>query len=135
MSSVSIAVMPHNKDLALIIAKNLRYFMKLTPKNASEPRFKSARALGLKAGISPNTVTNYLKPKQRTVTLDKPDGYPVLDKLAALASVLECDVWELLHPDIEKERREKAMYQEIIASFHKMTGKPITETGDIKVQR
>lgn len=134
MSSVTIADMPHNKDVALIIAKNLRYFMKLPAKNTTVPRFRSARALGIKAGVSPNTVSNYLKPKQRTVTLDKPEGFPVLDKLAKLASELECDVWELLHPDIEKERREKAMYQEIIASFHKMTEKPITETTDIKAR-
>lgn len=105
------------KEIRLLISKNLRYFMKLR-------QIKSDNALAVLAGMSPNTVRNYVDPSKRTVTADKPEGYPVLDGLAKLAAKLDCDVWELLHPDIEKERLEKEMYENIKASLKKISEGP-----------
>lgn len=98
------------KDLRLLVSKNLRFFMGLR-------RFKSANALAVAAGVAPGTVRNYLDPRKRTTTSDKPEGYPVLDLLGKLAVKLECDVWELLHPDIEQSLRERDMYRKMETSF------------------
>ena len=38
---------------------------------------------------------------------------PSLDKLVLIADKLDCDVWELLHPDVEKARRDAARLQAI----------------------
>lgn len=101
------------KDLNTLIAKNLRYFM-------SRPscEYRNPNALGVKAGISPNTVRYLLDYKKRTVTRDKPEGYPTLDTLGKLAGPLGCKVWELLHPDIERSLREREMYRSIEADFN-----------------
>jgi hypothetical protein len=92
-----------------LIARNLRYFM-------AQPgaAYTNANSLGVAAGIAPNTVRNLLDPTKRTTTAEKPEGYPTLDKLAALSLKLGCEVWELLHPDIERSKRERVIYEQWI---------------------
>lgn len=94
-----------------IVAKNIRFFM-------SRPSsvYRTANSLA-GDGLAANTVRNLLDPKKRTTTLDKPVGYPTLDKLATIATKLGCEVWELLHPDIEQSLRERAMYRSIRKDF------------------
>ena len=93
------------KDLHQVLTDNLRYFMR-----RESSLYKTPNALGIAAGIAPNTVANLLHPEKRTVTSSKPKGYPTLDKLQAIATALGCEVWELLHPDIERSVREREMY-------------------------
>src|SRR5262245_33621312 len=95
-------------DLRRVIAGNLKYFMQ-----RPGSLYKTANALGVAAKVAPNTVRNLLDPRKRTVTSTKPEGYPTLDKLEALALRLGCEVWELLHPDLERSIREREMYSKI----------------------
>lgn len=105
--------MRKTQNINEILARNLKFFM-ARPSSL----YRTANSLA-GDGISANTVRNLLDPKKRTTTLDKPVGYPTLDKLAALAGKLGCEAWELLHPDIEQSLRERAMYKNIQANFHK----------------
>ena len=116
MSSGIVRSMSKSIDLRLTLAHNLRYFM-----SRKESLYKNANALGVAAKIAPNTVRHLLGTIPRTLGKKKPVGYPTLDKLEAIAKVLNCDVWHLLHPDIEKFIREQKFYEAVLANFHKMT--------------
>lgn len=96
-------------DLNKIVSRNLKYFM-----GQEGCSYRTPNALGVAARVSPNTVRNYLDPSKRTVTADKPDGYPRLDILGDLADKLNCEVWELLHPDIDRSQRERFHYQNML---------------------
>lgn len=100
--------MPNTLDLSAVLSRNLKYFMSL-----KSSTYRNANSLGKAARVSPNTVRNFLEPKRRTTTIWKPDGYPTLDKLEAIAKALDCAVWELLHPDIEKVKREAEFYKAV----------------------
>ncbi|MCR4304960.1 MAG: hypothetical protein NUV63_12190 [Gallionella sp.] len=110
--------MPKRLDLNMILAHNLRFFM------ARSELYKNPHALGIASGVAPNTVSNYLDHKKRTVTIEKAEGFPTLDRLASLASKLQCDVWELLHPDIEQSIRMREMYEKIEADYAARQSKP-----------
>jgi hypothetical protein len=111
MSSGIVFHMLKRLDLNLILAHNLRFFM------SHNEACKNPNALAIKAGVAPNTVRNYLDYKKRTVTLEKAEGFPTVDRLANLASQLGCEVWELLHPNIERSIREREMYEKIETDF------------------
>ena len=96
------------KDIRQIVAGNLRFFM-----GKDGALYRNANALGKAAGISPNSIRNLLDPKKRPVTTNKPDGYPTLDLILKIAKPLGCEVWELLHPDIQRSIRERIMYHNI----------------------
>lgn len=104
--------MKHRYDLSSILAHNLLFFMQ-----RDGSLYTNANALAVAAKVSPNTVRNLLQPKRRTVTSSKPDGYPTLDKLQAISAPLNCEVWELLHPDIKQSIREREMYRQIDISY------------------
>lgn len=112
MSSITILYMEKKRSLTEILAGNLAFFM--GREGCPHP---NANSLGTAAGVSPNSVRNLLDPKKRTVTSDKPDGYPTLDTVEKIALRLNVQVWELFHPDIEKSLRERAMYAKIQADF------------------
>lgn len=95
-------------DLSALLAKNLQFFMQ-----RSGCPYPNANALGKAAGISPSSVRHYLEPQKRPASTRKPVGFPTLDKLAAIADKLGVDVWELLHPDIERSLSEREMYRRI----------------------
>lgn len=83
--------------------------------------YRTANALAVAAGVAPNTVRNYLDPKKRAAKGEnKDEGYPTIDKLALLASKLGCEVWELLHPDIERSISEREMYKKVEADFNRI---------------
>jgi|GEM_PF-5664230 len=100
--------MEKKSALSKVIAANLRFFME-----RPGCEYRNANALGIAAKVAPNTVRNLLMPTRRTVTLSKPEGYPTLDKLERIAEKLECEVWELLHPDVKRSLREREMYKNI----------------------
>lgn len=79
--------------------------------------YRNPNSLGLAAQVAPNTIRNLLDPSKRTTTRDKPEGYPTLDILGKIAHKLSCEVWELLHPDIEKSIREREMYLRLEQNF------------------
>lgn len=117
--------MTKHEDLRLLLAKNLRYFM-----GREKSLYRNANALGKAAKIAPNTVRNLLGTIKRTTTEDKPEGYPTLDKLEAIAKALGCQVWELLHPDVEKSKREKEFYEAMLANFKKLPEEPPVKIKD-----
>lgn len=119
--SVDYVALPLNK----ILAKNLRFFM-------DQPgcAYRNANSLSQVSGVSANTIRNILTPSKRTVTSDKPEGYPVLDILEKLASHLKCQTWELLHPDIQKSLREREMYRNIVKTIPALRGIRESEKDD-----
>ena len=105
------------------MARNLAFFM-----SRETCLYKNANALGVASGVAPNTIRNLLDPSKRTTTRDKPEGYPTLDILGKIALKLPCEVWELLHPDIEKSIREREMYLRLEHTFKALpaqSGKPV----------
>lgn len=104
-------------DLRHTLAENLRFFM------GKSESYGNANRLGTALSISPNTVRNLLNPKQRPVTADKPEGYPTLDTLLKIAGRLDCQVWELLHPDIQRSIREREMYERIESDYQERAKK------------
>lgn len=108
------------RDLRQVIAQNLRYFMR-----RPDCQHRTPNALALAAGLAPNTVYNFLDPKRRTVTTRKPEGFPTLDKLEALAAKLpKCETWMLLHPDIQRALREIELYAGIERDYAARTAEP-----------
>lgn len=97
-----------SKSVNQILADNLRQLM-MRPDCA----YRTANALGVKAGIDPQTVRYLLDPAKRANAKKAGAHSPQIDKLEAIAKVLGCQVWELLHPDIEAARKE----HEIIQAF------------------
>lgn len=112
--------MQKTADLAQILAKNLKFFMA-----RDGAHYRNANALGIASGLSPNTIRNILDPAKRPVRVSKKaEGAPTLDKLTAIAAKLPCQVWELLHPDIEHSIREREMYARIERDFKEQTKRP-----------
>lgn len=118
MSSVTFISM--KKTLAHILSDNLAFFMR-----REGSLYKNPNALGVSAGVAPNTVRNLLHPSKRTVTADKPEGFPQLDNVEKVAKKLGVEVWELFHPNIEQSIRERQFYAAAQSSF---TQKPAEET-------
>ena len=92
-----------------ILARNLDYLMKLPGAH-----YPNANALGNAIGMSPNTIRNLLHPERRPSHGEKPLGFPTIDTLQKVAEKLGREVWELLHPDIERSIREREMYSDLI---------------------
>lgn len=101
-----------NSNLSKTMSRNLAFFM-----SRESCLYKNPNALAVAAGVAPNTIRNLLDPSKRTTTRDKPEGFPTLDILGKIASKLPCEVWELLHPDIEKSIREREMYLRLAHDF------------------
>lgn len=112
--------MENRPDLTALIAKNLKYLMGLPG-----CQYRNANSLGAAAGLAANTIRNLLHPEKRTVTSGKPNGYPTLDTLELIAPKLNSEVWELLHPDIRRSRRERETYKHFEENYKQlMTEKP-----------
>lgn len=103
-------------DLNAVLGENLSFFMK-----REDSPYRNANALGKAAKVAPNTIRNLLDPEKRTTTASKPRGYPTLDKIEKIATALKCEVWELLHPDIQRSIRERAFYANIERDYEAMT--------------
>jgi transcriptional regulator with XRE-family HTH domain len=86
------------------IARNLAYLI-----SRAEPPWVSERQLAEKAGVSPGTIGNLLRPERR-LTTSKPEGHPTLDKLQQVATALGSEVWQLLHPDLPRAIAAEEMF-------------------------
>lgn len=113
--AVNVQCMVRRKDLNEIVAYNLGYFM------GRHQLYKNPNSLGKAAEVAPNSIRNLLDPKKRTVTTGKPVGYPTLDTLQKIALKLGCEVWQLLHPEIEKSIRQQEMYLQIEKNYKHLT--------------
>lgn len=45
---------------------------------------------------------------------ERTEGYPKIDTLESVASLLGREVWELLHPDIERAIKERQIYDSVM---------------------
>jgi hypothetical protein len=85
-------------DYQAILARNLAHFM-----NRPGAPYPNANALGVACGMSPNTIRKMLTPAKRVYqSRTKGAGLPASMTLVLLSEKLGCDVWELLHPDLER---------------------------------
>lgn len=124
-SSVRFAGMAKgDKTLPQILAFNLRFFMA-----REKCPYKNANSLGKAAGVAPNTVRNLLDPKKRTVTTEKPDGFPQLDNVAKVAAKIGAEVWEMFHPDIGKSIRERELYASVTQQLETIVAKGNNKQG------
>lgn len=103
--------MPKHEDLNAVIARNLARFM-------DEPGcpYSNANALSVatKGRVSPGTIRNLRNPEKRTTMPERTDGYPRIDTLEAVVTPLGRQVWELLHPDIDRSTKERALYAQVM---------------------
>lgn len=106
-SSGIISHMTTAKDIRTTVAKNVKFFM---ARPSSE--FRTANALAVAAGLAANSVRYLIEPERRPTTTEKGvgGGWPGLETLAAVAPFLKCELWELLHPNIERSQREREAY-------------------------
>ncbi len=104
-SSGSVSFMG-KRGLNEIVSDNLRFFMK----RSANCQNANALAVASRGRVSAGTVRNLLDKRKRTTTLEKQEGYPQLDTVAAVAEVLGREVWELLHPDIERSIKEREWF-------------------------
>lgn len=96
-------------DLTEIFAKNLKMVM--------GDRW-SQSSLHRESKVPQTTIGLYLNPERRggPTPKGKTPG-PTMTHLVKLATALEVQPWELLHPDLERARREQEMYAKIEANF------------------
>jgi len=96
---------PRKRRLASAFATSLRYFMgDRTPND-----------VGVKLGKSPNTIRNWLRLSDPTE--HNSGNFPQIDTLDAVAKELDCEVWELLHPDIEQLQSDLALISKTKALY------------------
>lgn len=85
-------------DYPAILARNLAYFM-----SKPDALYTNANALGVACSMSPTTVRKMLEPTKRSYqSAKKGPGPPSTVTLVMLAEKLGCQVWELVHPDLER---------------------------------
>jgi transcriptional regulator with XRE-family HTH domain len=118
-----------------ILAKNL--------KAAMEARFDGVvnqSELARVSGVSQKSISNLLHPENREKAKAK-DGETEgkegkvpstsLATLVDLAKALNVEVWELLHPNLERSRREHQFYQQIDRAYKKLP--PLGEAEIIEI--
>lgn len=69
----------------------------------------SVNQLGVKSNVAPNTIWGWKNLSSKDPTKTK--AYPRLDLLERVAEKLNCEIWELFHPNIEQLRRDLAQLQ------------------------
>lgn len=103
-------------NLNEVVARNLAYLM-----GRPGCLYNNPTALARAALVAPNTVRNLLDPTRRTklyAHTSKREGYPNLDMLERIADKLGCEVWELIHPNIEQAQKAQEIYESLEATFH-----------------
>ena len=89
-----------------VVARNLDYWMK-------QAGIKQA-ALAEKAGVSQKTISNYLKPGQRTEGTTGKEPSAKLAELDKIAKALHVEVWQLTR---QMTARERIMYAAIEKAY------------------
>lgn len=99
------------EDLNTIIARNLKRFMA-----APGCLYPNANALSVATNgkVSPGTIRNLREPEKRTTMPERTEGYPRIDTLETVASLLGREVWELLHPDLDRSTKERELYAQVM---------------------
>lgn len=79
-----------NAPITQTLAANLAYFM--------SEKHVTQQDLAKKSGVGQTTISLYLNPESRNATATGQAPSPVLARVAALASALDVELWELLRP-------------------------------------
>jgi transcriptional regulator with XRE-family HTH domain len=90
-----------------VLAQNLRYYMDLR-------EIRSQAQLAERAGIAQRTVSNYLKPSNRTEGSKGKRPSAKLSELESIATALHVEVWELLRP---LSLADRIIYRKIEEAF------------------
>jgi len=78
-------------------------------------------SLSKHSGVPQTTISLYLHPERRgSLTPSGKISGPNFTHLVRLADALDVEAWELLHPDLERARRERAMYAQIEESYKRL---------------
>jgi transcriptional regulator with XRE-family HTH domain len=101
-------------DINQILARNL--------KAAIERKYGEINQsqLARDSGVPQTTISLILTPERRTPLASGELPSPTLSKIAALAAKLDVNLWELLHPDPAKARREQDFYEKLEENFRNL---------------
>ena len=111
------------ETLSQILTRNLRVAMQ----DSDSGRGIKQKPLETLSGVPQTTISLYLRPAARLPTDGKSDPGPTLERIDRLAKALKIEPWLLLHPDMERARREADMYRKIEANFLKLPPLPADE--------
>lgn len=114
--------MDKRKELAQVIARNAKALLEKKSRD-----FPSVNALATAINTpvhraSANSIAYVFKPTKRPRGDKHADTLPRLDTLSLVAEKLGCDVWELLHPDIQALRRKLDVYETMARNFNTTDG-------------
>lgn len=98
-----------SESIAELLARNLKQAMDA----ANAGRGISQAQLSKISGVAQTTISLMLRPNDRRNPLGKGGSSPTVERIAMLARSLHCQPWELLHPDVDRARREHQMYEQI----------------------
>lgn len=114
------------EDVNQILARNLAAAMqrKYGQVNGSE--------LARVSRVPQTTIALLLRPERRVPLKSGELPSPTLSKVAALAAALDVQVWELLHPDPDKAKREQDFYRRLERDFLHLSEKAVpSETNSV----
>lgn len=100
------------KDINLVVAENLRHWMK-----QREPVAWTQEELGAKAGVAQKTISNYLNPQQRVAGATGKQGSPKLFELNKIAEVLGVELWQLTR---QMTPRQRTAYEAIERAYQQL---------------
>lgn len=104
------------EPLSKVFARNLSTAMR----DYGDGRGISQAQLAKDSGVGQTTISLYLHPDRRSATEGNSPPSPTLERIGMLAKALKIEPWLLLHPDIERARREHEMYRKIEAEYLKL---------------
>lgn len=107
------------KSINEVVAESVRYWM-------DERKLKQT-PLAEKAHVSQKTISNVLHPDQRSKSKSGKEPSVKLTELARIAQVLDVEVWQLIRPISDSERK---MYEAIEVAYKKLLASaiPVTQT-------
>lgn len=111
-SSDTFTAMDPRAILAIVIAENVKRLMK------EQGVYRNPNALAKAINtptrkVSANSIAYLFKPERRPKGEKIRNTLPRLETLAHAASKLDCQVWELLHPNLDKLRLKLRAYEAV----------------------
>jgi transcriptional regulator with XRE-family HTH domain len=104
------------ESLTQIFARNLAAAMA----EFDSGRGISQNQLAKDSGVGQTTISLYLYPQRRAATGGKSPPGPTLERVALLAKILHIEPYLLLHPDMQRARREQEMYRKIEEEYRQL---------------
>lgn len=106
-----------HKPITQIVAESLAWYM--------DTKKITAKRLGEKAGVSPRTIGNFLKPANRTESASGKEPSGKLTELAMIAKALGVTVVDLVSDHNESQRMERLRVEAAIKAYEDF---PTTES-------